>query len=174
MMNSLFDIANLVIVLLACSLSLVVPTLRTALWLSEEKSWPNILLVAIILGLASQGFLGFAWNHFLLSGISLEITLYFLVWLIITVILSLSQRRPPRSSKFSRSREDFLLIGLIILAVTVRSIHPLQHMALGQSDAYSHLQFLRNIVDSGFIHNVMYPPGYHWILALPTAAFHFV
>jgi hypothetical protein len=70
------------------------------------------------------------------------------------------------------NREDLLLIGLLTLAVAIRSIHPLQHLALGQSDAYSHLQFLRNILDSGFVHNVMYPPGYHWVLALPTAAFH--
>ena len=70
------------------------------------------------------------------------------------------------------AKEDYFLIGLIILAIAVRSIHPIQHMALGQSDAYSHLQFLRNVVDTGFVHNVMYPPGYHWVLSLPTAAFH--
>ena len=172
MIDSLYNIANLVIVLSACGLSLIVPTLRTALWLSEEQSWPNILLLALVLGLTSQGILGFIWNHFLLAGIYLEITLYLLIWLIITVIVSLSQGRQPFSRKISMNREDLFLIGLLILAVAVRSIHPLQHMALGQSDAYSHLQFLRNILDSGFVHNVMYPPGYHWILALPTAAFH--
>ena len=70
------------------------------------------------------------------------------------------------------AEEGYFLIGSIILAVAVRSIDPIQHMALGQSDAYSHLQFLRNVMDTGFVHNVMYPPGYHWILSLPTAAFH--
>src|SRR4030042_946390 len=107
MMISLFDITNLVIVLLACSLSLIVPTLRTALWLSEEKSWPNIFLIALVLGLTSQGILGFFWNHYLLAGISLEITLYFLVWLIITVIVSLSQGRQPFPRKMPMNREDY-------------------------------------------------------------------
>ncbi len=171
-MSSLIDIGNLLIVLLACGLSLIVPTLRTALWLCEEKSWPNILLLALVLGLSTQGVLGFVWNDFLRTGITLEITIYFLGWLIATVIVSLSQRRPPLSRKLPITREDFFLIGLLILAIAVRSIHPLQHMALGQSDAYSHLHFLRDVVDRGFVNNVMYPPGYHWILALPTAVFH--
>jgi 4-amino-4-deoxy-L-arabinose transferase-like glycosyltransferase len=171
-MSSLIDIGNLLIVLSACSLSLIVPTLRTALWLSEEKSWPHILLLALVLGLTSQGILGFFWNHYLRIGVSLEIILYFLGWLIATAIVVIRQRKQKLFQRLSISREDFILIGLLILAVAVRSIHPLQHMALGQSDAYSHLQFLRNVVDSGFVHNVMYPPGYHWILALPTTAFH--
>lgn len=171
-MSSLIDIGNLLIVLSACGLSLIVPTLRTALWLSENKSWPNIFLLALVLGLSTQGVLGFVWNDFLRTGITLEITIYFLGWLIATVIVSLSQRRPPLSRKFEINREDFFLIGLLVLAIAVRSIHPLQHMALGQSDAYSHLHFLRDVVDRGFVHNVMYSPGYHWILALPTAAFH--
>jgi hypothetical protein len=167
-----FDISNLLIVLLAFGLSLIVPTLRTALWLSKEKSWPNILLIALVIGLTSQGVLGFFWNHFLRDGIYLEITIYLLFWLIITVILSFFQKKPSSSSNPLMIKEDYYLITLIILAVAVRSIHPIQHMALGQSDAYSHLQFLRNVVDTGFVQNVMYPPGYHWILALPTAAFH--
>lgn len=171
-MSSLIDIGNLLIVLLACGLSLIVPTLRTALWLCEEKSWPNIFLIALVLGLTSQGILGFFWNHYLRIGVSLEITLYFLGWLITTVIVSLSQKRQPFPRKIPMNREDYFLIGLLILAVAVRSIYPLQHMFLGQSDGYSHLQFLRDVVDTGFVHNVMYPPGYHWILALPTAAFH--
>jgi hypothetical protein len=143
-----------------------------AIWLSEEKSLPHIVLLALVIGLTSQGVLGFVWNHFVRVGLNLEIIIYFLGWLIATVIISLKQRKLTHCRKISISRDDLFLIGLIILAVAVRSIHPLQHMALGQSDAYSHLQFLRNIMDSGFVHNVMYPPGYHWILALPTAAFH--
>jgi len=171
-MFPLVDIGNLLIVLSACGLSLIIPPLGVALWLGENKSWPTILLLALVLGLSIQGILGFVWNDFLRTGAILEITIYFLGWLIATVIISLSQRKPLLSHKFAITREDFFLIGLLILAVAVRSIHPLQHMALGQSDAYSHLHFLRDVVDRGFVHNVMYPPGYHWILALPTAAFH--
>jgi len=171
-MSVLIDISNLLIVLLACSLSMIVPPLGVALRLSENKSWPNILLVALVLGLTTQGVLGFICNHYLRMGITLEIAIFFLGWLIATVVLSLNQRRQPSTRNLQLSVEDFFLIVLLILAVAVRSIHPLQHLALGQSDAYSHLHFLRDVVDRGFIHNVMYPPGYHWILALPTAAFH--
>jgi hypothetical protein len=172
LMFSLIDIGNLLIVLSACGLSLIVPPLVAAHWLSENKSWPAILLLALVLGLSTQGILGFVWNHFLRIGITIEITIYFLGWLIITAIVLISQRKQKLFQRLSISGEDFILIGLLILAVAVRSIHPIQHMALGQSDAYSHLHFLRDVVDIGFVNNVMYPPGYHWILALPTAAFH--
>jgi hypothetical protein len=171
-MSFLIDIGNLLIVLSACGLSLIVPPLGAALWFSEDKSWPNILLLALVLGLSTQGVFGFFGNHFLRTGITLEITIYFLGWLIATAIILISQRKQKLFQRLSISREDFVLVGLLVLAIAVRSIHPLQHMALGQSDAYSHLQFLRDVLDSGFIQNVMYPPGYHWILALPTAAFH--
>lgn len=171
-MSALIDIGNLLIVILAFGLSLIVPPLGVALRLGENKSWPTICLLALVLGLSTQGILGFVWNDFLRTSVILEITIYFLGWLIATLIVSLDQRRPPLSRKLPIKREDLFLIGLLILAVAVRSIHPLQHMALGQSDAYSHLHFLRDVVDRGFVHNVMYPPGYHWILALPTAAFH--
>jgi hypothetical protein len=171
-MSSLIDIGNLLIVLSACGLSLIVPPLGAALRLSENKSWPNIVLLALVLGLSTQGVLGFVWNHFLRTGIIPEMTIYFLGWLIATAIVLICQRKQKLLQRLSISGEDFILIGLLILAIAVRSIHPLQHMALGQSDAYSHLHFLRDVVDRGFVHNVMYPPGYHWILALPTATFH--
>jgi hypothetical protein len=172
LMSSLIDIGNLLIVLSACGLSLIVPPLVAAHWLSENKSWPTVLLLALVLGLSTQGILGFVWNHFLRIGITLEITIYFLGWLIATAIVLISQRKQKLFQRLSISGEDFILIGLLILAIAVRSIDSLQHMALGQSDAYSHLQFLRDVVDTGFVHNVIYPPGYHWILALPTVAFH--
>jgi membrane protein YdbS with pleckstrin-like domain len=172
LMSLLIDISNFLIVLLACGLSLIVPTLIVACRICENKSWPNILLVAFVLGLSTQGILGFICNHYLRIGITFETTIYFLGWFIISILVLLSQKRRSLTRGFSLTGEDLFLIGLLILAVAVRSIHPLQHMALGQSDAYSHLHFLRDVVDRGFVHNVIYPPGYHWILALPTAVFH--
>ena len=64
-----------------------------------------------------------------------------------------------------------LIIGLLLVAVIVRSIHPFQHFALGQSDAYSHLNFLKDIMETGAIGNKVYPPGYHWVVALPVLSF---
>ena len=96
-MSSLIDIGNLLIVILAFGLSLIVPPLGVALWLSENKSWPTIFLLALVLGLSTQGILGFVWNDFLRTSVILEITIYFLGWLIATLIVSLDQRRPPLS-----------------------------------------------------------------------------
>lgn len=164
------DIGNLLLVLSAFGLSLTVPPLIVSLWICEQKSWKNIFLVAFSLGISGQGILGFLCNHYLRIGIAFETAIYYLGWLLISIIVLLSQRTS-KPFKLSATREDLLLTGLLLLAVAVRSVHPLQHMALGQSDAYSHLQFLRNVVDTGFVHNVMYPPGYHWLLALPTQSF---
>ena len=166
----LYDIGNLLLVLSAFGLSLTVPPLMVALRICENKSWTNIFFVALSLGVSAQGILGFLCNHYLRIGIAFETAIYYLGWLLISIIVLLSQRKS-KPCKLSPTREDILLAGLLLLAVAIRSVHPLQHMALGQSDAYSHLQFLRNVVDTGFVYNVMYPPGYHWILALPTQSF---
>ena len=64
-MFSLLDIGNLLIVLLACGLSLIVPPLGVALWLGANKSWSTILLLAFVLGLTTQEVLGFLCNHYL-------------------------------------------------------------------------------------------------------------
>ena len=166
----LYDIGNLLLVLSAFGLSLTVPPLIVALRICEKKSWTNIFFVALSLGASTQGIMGFLCNHYLRIGIAFETAIYYLGWLLISIIVLLSQRKS-KPFKLSPTREDLLFAGVLLLAVAIRSFHPLQHMALGQSDAYSHLQFLRNVVDTGFVHNVMYPPGYHWILALPTQSF---
>lgn len=166
----LYDIGNLLLVLSAFGLSLTVPPLIVALRICEKKSWTNIFFVALSLGVSAQGILGFLCNHYLRIGIAFETAIYYLGWLLISIIV-LSSQRKSKPFKLSPTREDIMLAGLLLLAVAIRSVHPLQHMALGQSDAYSHLQFLRNVLDTGFVHNVMYPPGYHWILALPTQSF---
>jgi hypothetical protein len=62
--------------------------------------------------------------------------------------------------------------GFILLAgVVVRSIHPLQHGALGQSDAYTHLTMIRQVLAWGFVGNESYPPGFAWIMSLPVTVF---
>ena len=68
--------------------------------------------------------------------------------------------------------DNRLLLSLILLvAVIVRSFDALNHASLGQSDAYAHLQFLRDVIHSGQIRNIVYPPGYSWVLALPAMTF---
>jgi hypothetical protein len=43
--------------------------------------------------------------------------------------------------------------------------------ALGQSDAYSHLQFIQSIISDAHLRNPMYPPGHAWSMALPAIIF---
>ena len=46
------------------------------------------------------------------------------------------------------------LAGLLACALVVRLLDPLQHWALGQSDAYSHLQFIQSIIATQLIFQV--------------------
>lgn len=71
----------------------------------------------------------------------------------------------------AEGKQDRLLPLLLVLAVIVRWIHPLSTWALGQSDAYAHLSFARDVVEGGRLSNPIYPPGYAWIMALPTLVF---
>ncbi|MCS6771009.1 MAG: hypothetical protein NZ740_03165 [Kiritimatiellae bacterium] len=68
-------------------------------------------------------------------------------------------------------KPDGLLPALSAMAVAVRWIHPLETWALGQSDAYTHLLFIREILQGGRLSNPIYPPGYSWVMALPALAF---
>lgn len=63
------------------------------------------------------------------------------------------------------------LLLILIIAFAVRSLHPLQSAALGQSDAYTHLHYLRHLAEHARIFNIVYPAGYHWLLALPVLVF---
>ena len=66
---------------------------------------------------------------------------------------------------------DAVLLVVLLLAWVVRLIHPLQTWALGQSDAYSHLGFLQDVLARGRVGNVEYPPAYAWVLAFPAWLF---
>lgn len=76
-----------------------------------------------------------AWNALLLLPFAL----------LASRIASRIAAREPRQ----KNAADPWLIPLLLLAFTVRILSPLRHMALGQSDAYSHLQFLRDMVTTG-------------------------
>jgi hypothetical protein len=100
------------------------------------------------LGLSSQALLGFFWNHLVARYPAMEMCAYFLLWLIISLYYSL--RVPvshPPSIKVARFS---LLLPLILLAaIALRTMDSLTHSALGQSDAYTHLQFLRDVMLQG-------------------------
>ena len=70
-----------------------------------------------------------------------------------------------------RTRSGWLLAGILCFGFMVRTLGPLGEPALGQTDAYGHLQFLTDMVTNGRLRHPLYPPGYYWLLALPTRLF---
>ncbi len=61
---------------------------------------------------------------------------------------------------------DPLLLPLLLLAFLVRILPPLADAALGQSDAYSHLQFLRDMSATGVLRHPYYPSGHARVCAV--------
>lgn len=67
--------------------------------------------------------------------------------------------------------EGFILAVIFFLAAVVRLIGPATTIALGQSDAYAHLQYLNDMVKDGHLRHSTYPPGYYWLMSLPVKLF---
>ena len=88
------------------------------------------------------------------------------IWLAGWIAAGILVRRKKSVAEFPRL--DGLLLAILFLAWTVRIIHPLQTWALGQSDAYSHLGFLMDVLARGRVGNPEYPPAYSWVLAFPA------
>jgi hypothetical protein len=132
----------------------------------------TLFVVSAGLGLSSQAFLGYIWNHFMERSPALEGILYFLFWFIASVVLLVWRKNTSPEINNQQSAINNFLPLILLAAVVLRSIDALTHASLGQSDAYTHLQFLRDAVQNGTIRNFVYPPGYSWVLALPVMTFH--
>jgi uncharacterized membrane protein YeaQ/YmgE (transglycosylase-associated protein family) len=163
---------TLIIVLCSAMISTVVPTWLASHRLLPRSEWFEVFFAAWVLGLVSQSVFGLLWNHLVSRDAGIEVIFYYFFWLIISVILLVLPRRSPSHKRESDQKiNEKILLGILCVAVVVRSIHPLRHFALGQSDAYSHLHFLKDVINIGYLQNAIYPPGYHWVLALPTLTF---
>ncbi|HMP77507.1 MAG TPA: hypothetical protein PKE12_14515 [Kiritimatiellia bacterium] len=136
------------------------PMFALRLWRTgDSRCW----LDGIVAALCVQSVLGFLWNVFTPAPMGIEALLYVMVW--IGVAVWRGAHTPSSPVPVSTDR---LLWLLVTLAVVVRLIHPLQTFALGQSDAYSHWQFIFDVLERGRLRHVVYPSGYHWVLALPV------
>ena len=89
------------------------------------------------------------------------------IWLAAWLAAGATFRRKGVGDDAAR-RWDWPLAFALMLAWAVRSIHPLETWALGQSDAYSHLGFLMDVLGRGRVANPDYPPAYAWAMALPA------
>ena len=156
-------------VLAALTVTLVVPPLAAVRRMVPRGAGGMAPLIALALGCASQGLLGLFWNRLVRGLVYGEIAFYYGFW-IVASLLAVWIRRPREKDSLEYG-ELWLLILTLTAAVLVRSLHPLEHAALGQSDAYSHLQFIRQVMADGMIHNQIYPPAFTWIMALPATTF---
>jgi formylglycine-generating enzyme required for sulfatase activity len=145
-------------------------------WLAVRRwvvagPWPLTLLVALLLGLTSQSLCGILWSRCVPGAAGGEVAVYLGFWLLLALAATVRRSPPARRSAAVplTLRENAGLVGILLLALAVRSLHPLHVWALGQSDAYTHLTMLRELLADGRLANSGYPPGYAWTLALPAA-----
>ena len=150
----------------------ILPWIPIASALYQEEDWPAIVLISLVVGCTLQAVLGLLWTHLVGAQPYGEVVVLSGFWIF---LLSWSWARVKKANKgiFPQFFKQYHLIVFFILltAFWVRSIHPLQVAYLGQSDAYTHLNYLHNIVDQGRLVNPVYPPGFHWILAFPVLVF---
>lgn len=166
-------IADAGVVLLSQAAMTLLPWLPAACCLTTCRRWPQTLLLAGVLGSAAAAVLGTV----RLVPQTRFVPAYLLLTAAVTVALTLRRRVRARTGGGDLSTgtgdrtEDILLLVILLLGLTVRSVGPLAEPALAHSDGYGHLQFLKDIVTHGALRNPVYPPGYHWVLALPVLTF---
>lgn len=140
----------------------VVPALALRL---RRTTSPEQWLTVITGALCLQSMLGWCWNHLRPAGPHVELALYAAVWVGIGLLVR-ARRLAPRPTGVTM---EVALLAVCAAGFVLRLIHPVLTPALGQSDAYSHLQFIGDILERGHIRNPAYPAGYHWVMMVPAA-----
>ena len=165
------DVVRQLFVLIALTSLYVLPSwLPAKRWLARGP-WPLTALSALLLGWLIQIVIGLYWSRHVRVAPLAE-GLCYLGFFGVASLLAILWPRPPQAAAERMPAREGLLLGMILLAaVVIRSIHPWQHAALGQSDAYTHLRMLRQLLAWGFFDNESYPSGFAWIMALPATTF---
>jgi hypothetical protein len=158
------------VVLAAFAAIYIIPPLLTLRRFHFGTERANLLLTSAGLGISSQALLGFFWNHLVGRMPFIEGMLYFLVWFAVGTACQWRNSKT-RISNQQPTIYPYFLPFILLAAITLRSLDALNQASLGQSDAYTHLQFLWDVTQYGQIRNIVYPPGYAWILALPVMTF---
>lgn len=160
-------------VLAAFTAVYLIPPLLALRRLQPSIDRATLFLISAGLGLSSQALLGFFWNHFIHRDPLIEGAVYFLFWLVTGLLLhgKIKKMCPLTEQPTPLTRSALPLAFILLAAIILRSFDALTHASLGQSDAYTHLQFLRDVCQYGQIRNIVYPPGYAWVLALPVMTF---
>lgn len=145
------------------ALVLVYVALPRLLW----PDWFRRDALGCVLAAASlQALLGLVWSVTVESRPGFEVAL----WFAFMALPAFWQYRRARE-EFAAIPTDRVLVLIVLAGVALRWVHPLLTATLGQSDAYSHLQFLRDYVAHADLRHPYYPAGFHAVLALPTRLF---
>lgn len=89
-----------------------------------------------------------------------------LVWLACSSILGM--KTASSSFSFQRCTSPLWLILIVGITLISRLVPAALHESLGQSDAYSHLQFGLELLHEGELSNSVYPPAHAWVHTLPA------
>ena len=174
MMQFLQDLLTILMVLGAqVAVFLLPPWWVARRWLAPGP-WPLTALAALTCGWAAQMAMGLSWGRYVRGAAAGEVWYYLGLCALLTgAMLAFPRRHPTPSAERMPATESALLIVVLLVAVAIRSLYPLQHFALGQSDAYTHLTMVRQVQAWGFLGNATYPPGFAWVQHLPAALFGF-
>lgn len=135
-------------------------------WALRGRCWPDRnehLLAALLMGLASAALSGWVFN-----AVGLGVVGGFGVWLggwVLAGVLGWRHRLAGPTGRW-----DTILGLILLLALVVRLMHPLQVWSLGQSDAYSHLDFMMRVLERGRVGHPHYPPAFAWVMSFPALA----
>lgn len=168
-MDSILDILDMLSVIGALLILYVAVPCAALHRKFSGLSYGQRLFRCAVAGLCLQSLLGFLWSQLGIRPVWTETAAYLVLWGAVWTI------RPRQQGAVDILRaprwEGVWMAAILIAGFVLRSIHPLETAALGQSDAYSHLQFLRDILSVGRLRHALYPPGFHWVLALPATCF---
>lgn len=159
------------IVLVSLLVLVVAPFLPMAAVICRNQPWPTVSYTAMVLGCSIQATMGMLWGHLGRGGQKLELILFFAIAIAGLAVFLASAQKSLVLRKKRRERGYLGLYAILAAGAIIRIIHPIEMAYLGQSDAYTHLHYIHNIVASGLLDNPVYPPGFHWVMAMPSLIF---
>lgn len=144
-----------------------------ALYPVLRREAPGVrLALAMFAGVVSQALLATGWNYLIRQPVRYEAMLYLGFWLVFIPVICryICRRMAPRTHPVpvQSGREGGRLLLILLLGVALRLLHPLSTWALGQSDAYTHLQMFRSVLAQGRLSGFTYPPAYAWLMTMPA------
>lgn len=97
--------------------------------------------------------------------------IYFVMMLLLNIALfyrhQLLQKKIFDYFNSYQKKEKLFIVGVIFTIIPLLYTHyydSFQNLAPGNNDTYSHIGFLKQITESGYIHSTFYAPGFHLLM----------